>query len=247
MRPHSFGSESLGPADVGSRVVVRHQLPSGLATDVLGELVSARGGALVVRRADGAEVRIGMAAVRAAKRVPPGPVRIRPARLADAEAIETLRIGCWGSAYRGMIPDTYLDALPGSLAAGVARRRWLLADTVPGVRQLVADAGGAVVGWAGFGPARDPDRDARSAGEVYACYVAQHWTGYGLGGRLLRRGLGELAADGLTEVSVWVLADNAAALRFYATHGFAPDGSRLTLDLGGPVAEIRCVRLGIPR
>lgn len=217
-------------------------MDGGSATDVLGELLSVGDGVLVVRRADGNQVRIVERTVRAAKRVPPGPARIRPARAADADAIEALRVGCWRSAYRGMIPDTYLDALPYDLAADVAHRRRLLSEAAPGVWQVVADAGGVVVGWAGFGPSQDADRDAPTCGEVYACYVDPRWSGYGLGGRLLRRGLDELAVEGRTDVALLVLAANDRARRFYASWGFVPDGVRQSWDLGGPVVVIRCIR-----
>lgn len=233
---------SLVPEDVGRRVVVRRELPGGGATDVLGELLGTDAEGLLVRRADGAEVRIELASVRAAKRVPPGPVRIRPARPADATAIEALRVGCWRTAYRGMIADAYLDAMPGGLPERAAEWELRLREPEPGFRQLVADASGAVVGWGAAGPSRDADRSSAGGGEIFACYVAPQWSGVGLGGRLLRRLLRELAADGRTEVGLWVLPANEPARRFYASYGLTPDGAQQTLDLGGPVTVIRCLR-----
>lgn len=236
----------LGPADVGFRVVLRQELPTGAATDILGVLLAWGPEMLVVCRADGTEVRVEARSLRAAKRVPPGPARLRSARPGDGEAIEALRLRCWSNAYRGMVPDTYLDALPAGLRAGAARREPLLAEPPTGARQLVADPArapdGCLVGWVSGGPSRDADRAWPAAGEIYACYVDPRWSGVGIGGRLLRRLLDSLATDGLTDVALWVLAANQRATRFYASHGFAPDGSRQILDLGGPVPEIRMLR-----
>jgi ribosomal protein S18 acetylase RimI-like enzyme len=234
----------LGPKDVGRRIVVRRELPAGGATDVLGKLLSVQAHELVVQRANGERIRIDAGSILAAKRVPPGPARVRPARPADAEAIEALRVGCWRTAYRGMIPDAYLAAMPAGLAHGVARRERLLGDQPADVHQLVAESvpAEAVVGWVSGGPSRDAGRAGAMYGEVYACYVAPEWSGVGLGGRLLRRLLNDLAADGRADVALWVLAANDRARRFYASYGFAPDGSEQTLDLGGPVVEMRCVR-----
>lgn len=68
----------LTAADVGRRVVVRHRLPDGRATDVLGELAALDAGALAVRREDGAVVRVPLADVVAGRVVPARPARRRP-------------------------------------------------------------------------------------------------------------------------------------------------------------------------
>ena len=60
----------------GHRVVVRYRLPSGQATDALGELLSADAETVVVDGKRGVE-RIAVADILAAKEVPPPPPRIR--------------------------------------------------------------------------------------------------------------------------------------------------------------------------
>ncbi len=60
----------------GARVVVRYLIPSGQATDALGELLSADGEIVVVDGVRGVE-RIPVAAIVAAKEVPPRPERRR--------------------------------------------------------------------------------------------------------------------------------------------------------------------------
>ena len=64
----------VSPADVGARVVLRHALPGGGATDVLGELLSWADGVLEVQTRSG-PVRVPEGALLAAKRVPPAPPR----------------------------------------------------------------------------------------------------------------------------------------------------------------------------
>ena len=63
----------------GRRVVVRYLLPSGQATDALGELLSADAEILVVDGKRGVE-RIPRGAVIAAKEVPPPPAPRSPRR-----------------------------------------------------------------------------------------------------------------------------------------------------------------------
>jgi RimJ/RimL family protein N-acetyltransferase len=60
-----------------------------------------------------------------------------------------------------------------------------------------------------------------------------------------------LRADGVSEIRLWVLADNTASRRFYERYGYRPDGARDLFRVerpgGGAVdlAEVRMVlRLG---
>ena len=66
----------VGPDDVGHRVVVRHQLPDGRYSDLLGELL-AWDAEVVVRDRHGVEHTVRRGAVALAKRVPPPPERRR--------------------------------------------------------------------------------------------------------------------------------------------------------------------------
>jgi N-acetylglutamate synthase len=89
----------LSAADVGRRVVVRHRLPDGRATDVLGELLALDGAALAVRREDGAVVRVPLPDVVAARPVPPrAPRRPRPGAAPsppDVLALEAVMAAGW--------------------------------------------------------------------------------------------------------------------------------------------------------
>jgi N-acetylglutamate synthase len=80
--PHAVGRHLLGPHVVGQRVVVRHLLPDGSATDVLGTCTSWGGGTMVVDRDGHGPVEIALADVVTGKPVPPrASVRARiPAR-----------------------------------------------------------------------------------------------------------------------------------------------------------------------
>lgn len=165
-------------------------------------------------------------------------IAVRASVPEDAEAVERLRIAGWQTAYRGIIPDDYLDGL----LVNVARRRRHLAELPADVSDSVAVADGAVVGWIACGPCRDPDRIGPRYGEIFACYVHPGRWRKGVGRLLMYRAIGELARAGRDDISLWVLEDNDRARRFYATVGFGPDGARLLRDFGVPVAEVRYLR-----
>ena len=66
---------AVGPADVGARVVLRHRVPDGRLTDVLGHVERWADGVVAVRTRTGALVEVAEAALVAGKRIPPAPLR----------------------------------------------------------------------------------------------------------------------------------------------------------------------------
>ena len=150
-------------------------------------------------------------------------MHVRTATVADALAVETVRIRGWQTAYRGIVADSFLD----SLVVDAERRVAMIGSA--DVTTVVADDDG-IVGMAAFGPARDASQDL----ELYALYVDPASWRKGVGTALLA------ACEGVTVL--WVLADNERAQGFYRRHGFEADGGSKVLDLDGPVREIRMRR-----
>jgi GNAT superfamily N-acetyltransferase len=151
----------------------------------------------------------------------------------DIVSIAEIRIRSWQAAYRGIVPQEFLDAL--RLADEVARR--LRSPGPPtSQRNYLAERDGSPVGWAAIGPYRDGD-DVPSpgprAGEVYAMYVHPDAWGEGVGRALMERMLAELADGGHDPLMLWVLTDNARARGFYARMGFEPDGAEHWFDVRG--------------
>ncbi len=160
---------------------------------------------------------------------------IRDYRPADSGEVAELRAAGWKTAYRGIVPDAFLDSLPTS---GRPRRR-ARAGRPEGIAERVAVQADVIVGWTVAGPCRDADRPGSRYGEVYACCVLPgQWRG-GIGRLLLADAVATLAGAGRDDVSLWVLEGNDRARRFYEACGFQPDGTRQFLDLGAAVPEVR--------
>lgn len=163
------------------------------------------------------------------------PITLRPAALADADAIAAAQVAAWHATYRGMVPDEALDAF--TVAVRAQRWREILAAPRPGADTPVVVVGGRVRGFASTGPSRDDD--AGGGFELYALYVdpAHHRRGYGA--MLLGAALGAVAARGGRAVTLWVLAANAGARRFYEAMRFAADGARKRDERLGDAEELR--------
>src|ERR1022692_4072592 len=96
---------------------------------------------------------------------------IRPATLADAPAVADIHVTAWQSAYRGILPDKYLDDM--SMNIEERRQRWRVNIGSPEqdhATAVASDSGGNVLGWVSFGPPRDEDMGPQ-VGEVWAIYV----------------------------------------------------------------------------
>lgn len=165
---------------------------------------------------------------------------IRTATREDAAAIAAVHVRSWQVAYRGLLPDALLQNLSVERRTRWWGEGWWTRD--PEHRQLlVAEAGGAILGFAALGPSRGEDATAAS-GEVYAIYVDPDAWGRGIGRRLMERASDNLSSAGFADATLWVLESNQRARRFYEVGGWQTDGGRRTerLQEGGVDAlEVR--------
>jgi GNAT superfamily N-acetyltransferase len=141
-------------------------------------------------------------------------IEIREPVPEEAEALARCQLACWRDAYTGLVDPDLLADLLSRVDERAARWREILADPS---RHRVATDDEILVGFASAGPPFD--EDATTALQLYALYVRRsHWD-TGLGHRLLTASVGDAPA------TLWVLQNNERARRFYAAHGFAPDGT----------------------
>lgn len=165
---------------------------------------------------------------------------VRRAVLADAETIGLVHVRSWQAAYRGKIPQDYLDGLDPVRRAHVWRQ--IIEESEPsrdGVLVAVAEGGG-ITGFTNFGPSRDGNADPTVTGEVYAIYVAPDSWGTGTGRALMGDAIKEMARLGYADAVLWVLDSNERARRFYALAGWEEDGaSKTDGSRGFNITEVR--------
>lgn len=164
-------------------------------------------------------------------------VNIRLAVVGDSRGIGLVHVRSWQAAYKGLVPEDYLDGLD-PVQRGQAWADYLSEGHQAGEAVFVAEADSKVVGFASVGPSRDEDASAQ--GEVRAIYLFAEFWGRGLGRALMSAALESLPGSGFTEATLWVLGTNERARRFYEAAGLAPDGaSKEDSSRGFPMTEVR--------
>ncbi len=143
---------------------------------------------------------------------------VRLARIEDAPAIAKIHIKTWQCAYRGQIPDDFLDQLSVEKRTQVWQER--LADENSKIKTLVAEREGVIIGFCSIGPNREID----GIGELMALYVDQDFFGQGVGSALNEAGLKYLKDHGFNKATLWVLETNDPAKKFYEKQGWRTDG-----------------------
>ncbi|GAA2556494.1 MULTISPECIES: GNAT family N-acetyltransferase [Streptomyces] len=163
---------------------------------------------------------------------------IRAMTADDCDRVAEIRVRGWQHAYRGLVPQPYLDGL--DVAADAERHRERLLRGDGRVVNLVAEAdGGGLTGWAAFGPYRDGDVLTGDA-ELYALYLRPESVGHGVGRALLTEAVRRCSAAGHARMYLWVLEGNTRARRFYERAGFAADGGEEPFEVDGvAVPEVR--------
>lgn len=165
-------------------------------------------------------------------------MRLRPAQPEDALAVARVHVRSWQVAYRGLLPDDYLNQLRPEDRAS----RYDFTHTDPQKpHTIVAEGDGLIVGFATTMPSRDAALP--NHGELAALYVdPAHWNRR-VGAALIIAARAHLLEHAHHHAYLWLLAGNTRAARFYSIDGWRPSGEHRTDTVwGGTVSESRYTR-----
>jgi len=164
---------------------------------------------------------------------------LRPARPGDELAVAGVHVRAWQTAYRGLLPDAYLDGL----RADDRARRYTFALTDPAHPQtIVAEVGDAILGFATTAPSQDvPD-----AGELAALHVDPAAWRRGIGTALIAAARARLVEHGFAAAVLWLLLGNERAARFYETDGWLVEPARRTAEVWGVRVDEVLYRRALP-
>ncbi|CAG7857007.1 hypothetical protein MCAMS1_01701 [biofilm metagenome] len=145
-------------------------------------------------------------------------MKFSAATLSDVNIIATLHVESWQQAYRGLLPDNYLDNLD------IRERETLWHEVIfaDKTKVIKASMAGTVTGFICYGDSRDETAEAETA-EIMAFYVAPEYWRRGIGTDLWRTCRDDLCALGYQTVTLWVMAGNQRAIGFYQSQGFQPE------------------------
>lgn len=156
---------------------------------------------------------------------------IRRATVRDAEAIGMFQMRAWKQTYRGIVPDSFLDARTAQTVTG----RWAQRIRSGSRHVFVAEsASGRLLGVASTTHTSEA-RNGLPALELSSLYVDQGSHGTGLASNLLQAAISE------DDAHLLVFSFNLRAQRFYTKHGFERIGRR-QLDPGTGLNEERWIR-----
>lgn len=160
-------------------------------------------------------------------------MEIRKYRKTDnIDEVSRVYARCWKTAYQGIVPQDYLDAIP--------ENRWspILINEVSNL--LLAVDGDTVIGSATYCAARDGASEGW--GEIVSLYLLPEYWRRGIGTCLFQEAVKALHELGYEKLCLWVLEENQPARKFYETNGFCCSGDIISADIGGKTLnEVRYV------
>lgn len=144
-------------------------------------------------------------------------------QLDDRFAISKVYEESWKYAYRGIVPQDYLESIPeGQWASNIEQ-----ADR----KNLVMFEDDKMIGTSSFGKSRVEEMNG--FGEIISLYFLPDYMRKGYGRLLLQAVVGELKKMGFDKVFLWVLEENRNARYFYEKCGFTQTERCLFSDIGG--------------
>lgn len=151
----------------------------------------------------------------------------------DFEVIGNIYSCSWKTAYRGIVPQEYLDSLGGS--------RWSNVLKDSGHDAYVVMDGDKCVGSSSICAARD--KNMAGWGEVISIYLLPEYFGSGYAKPLFDCAVNALREKGYADIYLWVLEENVSAQKFYEKQGFHKNGDTAPITIAGKdLIEVRYVK-----
>lgn len=156
---------------------------------------------------------------------------IRSANIQDATSIAQIHIDSWRAAYRGIVPDAFLD----DLDIKQKTKKWstILAESQS--KTFVMESEGKITAWLSYGRCRDDGSEG--FGEIWALYVSPEKWRFGHGSALMRFAEEMARKSRTSDLVLWVFDQNLLGKTFYEKVGFVPDGMRKKAEIGNVILE----------
>ena len=129
----------------------------------------------------------------------------------------------WKYAYKGIIPQEYLDSIP--------KGQWCGMIDNPNWHTLVMLDRDKIIGTSSYCKSRF--EDDKDWGEIISIYFLPEYIGKGYGKALIEQTVEELEAMGFKQIFLWVLENNHRARHFYEKCGFKSSGKYMDNIIGG--------------
>lgn len=164
--------------------------------------------------------------------------KVRKANIADINQMSSIHAKAWKLAYKGMIPQNYLDNLEEDFWVNSFNKS--LQENLS--EALVYEIDGQITGCITFGKARIPascqgysacSNECSSCGEIYSLYVDPDYWDTKQGYLLTKAALNELVNRGYTRTYLWVLSSNKRGINFYKRFGFSYNNESAIFTLHG--------------
>jgi ribosomal protein S18 acetylase RimI-like enzyme len=165
-------------------------------------------------------------------------ITIRKAIPEDAYDYTVCLISCWQSAYKGIVPDEFLNNMLTEKEQRFERYKKNLAD--PGECEYYCVMySERMIGFLIINKSLKEDKS--NIGEIWAIYLIEEFRGKGYGEEVLNFAVNELTRTEPKEIFLWVFEENNRARHFYEKHNFSHDGTKREVKYGKPLVLLKYV------
>lgn len=161
-------------------------------------------------------------------------ITIRMALPEDAYNFTDCHISIWQSAYKGIVPNEYLNNMSNEVEQRV--ENYVNTLTNPDkCEYYCVMLSEKMIGFIII---------ELITGEIWAIYLSKEFWGSGYGKEMLDFSVRALEQVGHNEISLWVFENNSRARRFYDKNGFVYKGAKREVNWYGgvPLVQLKYVR-----
>jgi GNAT superfamily N-acetyltransferase len=163
-------------------------------------------------------------------------IKIRKATVEDAAEIANVHTNSWREAYKGLVPDDYLDDKP----LHFKNRYELWKKVTVNEKQVTFVAESKEHGVVGFiNGTYGRDDEYKSYVEVWCVYLLEKYHGQKIGFNLLKSYFDTHTELGYKKGYLWVIADNPT-ISFYEKTGGKYSGKSVEEEIGGQKVTELC-------
>ena len=152
-------------------------------------------------------------------------VKLRKATLEDVKEISNIYALSWKYAYKGIVPQKYLDELRCDFWVS-SFQNWIKNNIL--TAQIIYE-NDMPIGCVAYGKARD--NKFTHWGEIVSIYVLPGYCRKGYGHKLLNAAITDMKTKGFKNFYLWVLKENEDGRAFYEANGFICNNDECTCEI----------------